>query len=205
MSKKLLMSNVNNTVVDDGWDFEWYASSGVLPPNDGADQNAIIRTFKDDYLEIFVDTNSGFLRFTPEDKLTSTNAILETLVCGSQLFAADNGIRIQVSNGEFGMQVKISSYNDNRLKVDKFYRNNGTRKNLKYLEVGVYYKVRLELEGDTTRIYVDDELLDTSNKSLTGTDKDVSYANGCSTTKNSVIFQGRTTKGCIKYIKFKEF
>ena len=52
MSKKLLMSNVNNTVVDDGWDFEWYASSGVLPPNDGADQNAIIRTFKDDYLEI---------------------------------------------------------------------------------------------------------------------------------------------------------
>ena len=204
MSKKLLMNNKSNNV-SETWDYEWYATSGELPTNDGVDQNAITRTFKDDYLEIFVDSHSGFLRFTPGDKLTSTNAILETLVCGSQLFAVNDGIRVQVSNGEFGMQVKISSHDDQRLKVDKFYRNNGTRKNLKYLEVGVYYKVRLELEGDTTRIYVDDELLDTSNKSLTGTDNDVSYADGCSTTKNSVIFQGRTTKGCIKYIKFREF
>lgn len=127
MSKKLLMNNNNN---NETWDYEWYATSGELPTNDGSDQNAITKTFKDDYLEIFVDSNSGFLRFTPGDKLTSTNAILETLVCGSQLFATDNGIRVQVSNGEFGMQVKISSYDNQRLKVDKFYRNNGTRKTL---------------------------------------------------------------------------
>ena len=63
----------------------------------------------------------------------------------------------------------------------------------------------MELEGNTTRIYLDDELLDTSSVDQAGTDNDVSYADGCSTTKHSVLFQGSTVKGSIKYIKFKQF
>lgn len=205
MSKKLLMSNENNTIVDDSWDYEWYASSGVLPTYDGGDLNTISKEFIDDYLQITVKSHSAFIRFTPGNLFTSTNAILETMVCANLNFAVDNGIRVQVSNGEFGMQVKISNYNDYKMKIDKFYKNDKSRKNLKYIELNTYYKIRIELEGETTRIYVDDVLLDTSHKSLTGTENDVSYAEGCSTTKNSVIFQGNGVKGRIKYIKFKEF
>ncbi len=204
MSKKLLMNNSNNNN-NETWDYEWYATSGELPTNDGSDLNAVSKEFIDDYLQIFINSPSAFIRFTPGDVLTSTNAILETMVCANALFAADNGIRVQVSNGTFGMQVKISSYDDYELKIDKFYKNDGSRRRLKYLKTNTFYKVRLELEGNTTRIYLDDELLDTSSVDQAGTDNDVSYAEGCYTTKHSIVFQDRLVKGSIKYIKFKQF
>ena len=196
------MNNKNN---NETWDYEWYATSAEIPSHNGSDLDKITMNFIDDYLQVFVGTNSGYARFLMGDKTTSTNAILETLVSANALFTSDNGIRVQLSNGTFGCQIRIMSYNNDVLRIDKLYGQSLGRKFIKNLEVNTFYKIRLVLEGNTTKLYVDDVLVDTSDVSSAGTENDVSYADGCSTSSHGVLFQGNTVKGSIKYIKFREF
>lgn len=205
MSKKLLMNNyIDNN--NESWDYEWYATSGEIPSHNGSDLGKITMNFIDDYMQVFVATNSGYARFLMGDKTTSTNAIIETMVCANRKFSVNNGIRVQLSNGTFGEQVRISSYNEYGLKIEKLYGKSTTnRKRIRYLNLNTFCKIRLELNGNSGKIYIDDELVNTSNTNLSDTENDVSYAEGCYTTTHGVLFQDNSVLGCIKYIKFKEF
>lgn len=204
MSKKLLMNKFENDVIEN-WDYEWYATEGKLPLNTNNDINNFGFEYIEDYLKISVNNGGAFIKFTT-NKTTSTNAIIETSICGHRLFNVGEGIRVQLSNGVFGVQIRISSYDDQQLKIDKLYgKSANNRKRIRYIDVNTFYKIRIVLEGNTTKIYLDDVLVDTSDVSLAGTVNDVSYAEGCYTSTHGILFQNHPTLGSIKYIKFKEF
>lgn len=205
MGKKLLMNKFENNVIE-SWDYEWYATEGKLPAsNDSNSISNVELVYNEDYLQITIKNSTSYIRFYPPSK-TSTNAIIETLISANRLFNVGNGIRVQLSNGVFGIQIKISSYNDSKLKLERLYGTNpNNRKFIQYIDEKIFYKIKLVLEGNIAKIYINDELVDSSNKSLSGTENDVSYAEGNSTSLNSILFQNSPTLGCIKYIKFKEF
>lgn len=176
-------------VAAEEWDIEWDYTDG-LPENNGFTKTYTngIATMKDNGLEC----TGKNLAYTPNNEQNCTKAVFECVfipeILSSQSSPNAEGIKFAVFNGTRATTISINSngicgYKASISGYEIAYSN---------ISVNTEYKIRIETEGNTGTVYLNDELIYT-------------VALATTTTTNSRIFASTFYAGASGKALFKAF